>query len=125
VSPLVPLSAPLVDAFPLLVELVVSVVFSGDRVGPLRRSCIQKSVMAGNSFTLNLQALVDRCELSEDGQQCVSDESLGHWIGWDDGWPVDMVVDASVVVADTKLLRTRRSVHSGGTRTTLGSERSG
>jgi hypothetical protein len=81
--------------------------------------------MAGNSFTLNLQALVDRCELSEDGQQCVSDESLGHWIGWDDGWPVDMVVDASVVVADTKLLRTRRSVHSGGTRTTLGSERSG
>jgi hypothetical protein len=43
----------------------------------------------------------------------------------DDGCPVDMVVDASLVVVDTKLLRTRRSICSGGTRMTLGSERSG
>jgi hypothetical protein len=42
-----------------------------------------------------------------------------------DCWPVAMVVDASLVVADTELLWTRRSVCSGRTRTTLGSERSG
>jgi hypothetical protein len=42
----------------------------------------------------------------------------------DDGCAVDMVVDASLVVADTKLLWTRQSVRSGGTRMTLGSERS-
>jgi hypothetical protein len=38
----------------------------------------------------------------------------------DDGCAVDMVVDASLVVSDTKLLRTRRLVRSGGTRMTLG-----
>jgi hypothetical protein len=42
----------------------------------------------------------------------------------DGGCSVDMVIDASLVVADTKLLRTRRSVCRGGTRMTLGSERS-
>jgi hypothetical protein len=34
VSPLVPLPAPLADPFPLLAELAVLVVLSGDRAGP-------------------------------------------------------------------------------------------
>jgi hypothetical protein len=42
----------------------------------------------------------------------------------DDGCSIDMVVDASLVVTDTMLLRTRRSVCRGGTRMMLGSERS-
>jgi hypothetical protein len=89
----------------------------------------QDVIMAGEEFTWIPKRLLSVASYPRIWVSAVvtsSDCAAGSSTTPDGRWSVDMAVDASVVVSDTKLIRHRRDgVCSGETNTTRGFERNG